>query len=63
MARNQRTYDREYKVQAVKLAQEIGSSAAAARELGISHHALSARFYPIIFIDFTAFDNALRNNA
>ena len=36
MAKNQRTYDHEYKVQAVKLAQEMGS-AAAARELGISH--------------------------
>ncbi len=37
MAKNQRTYDHEYKVQAVKLAQEMGS-AAAARELGISRN-------------------------
>ena len=35
MAKNQRTYDHEYKAQAVELAQEMGS-AAAARELGIS---------------------------
>lgn len=34
MARNQRTYDNEYKAQAVKLAQEIGGRKAAA-ELGI----------------------------
>lgn len=34
MARNQRTYDSEYKAQAVKLAQEIGGHKAAA-ELGI----------------------------
>ena len=34
MARNQRTYDNEYKAQAVKLAQEIGGAKAAA-ELGI----------------------------
>ena len=34
MARNQRKYDAEYKVQAVKLSNEIGSSKAAA-ELGI----------------------------
>lgn len=34
MAKNQRTYDHEYRVQAVKLAQEMGT-AAAARELGI----------------------------
>ena len=33
MAKNQRTYDHEYKVQTVKLAQESGS-AAAAREHG-----------------------------
>lgn len=37
MANNQRTYDHEYRVQAVKLAQEIGA-AAAARELGISRN-------------------------
>ena len=34
MARNQRKYDIEYKVQAVKLSREIGASKAAA-ELGI----------------------------
>lgn len=34
MARNQRTYDSEYKAQAVKLAQEIGGHKAAS-ELGI----------------------------
>ena len=34
MARNQRTYDNEYKAQAVKLAQEIGGDKAA-KELGI----------------------------
>lgn len=34
MARNQRTYDNEYKAQAVKLAQEIGGHKAAV-ELGI----------------------------
>ena len=37
MAKNQHTYDREYRVQAVKLAQEMGT-AAAARELGISRN-------------------------
>ena len=39
MARNQRTYDNEYKTQAVKLAQEIGG-AKAAKELGISWNAV-----------------------
>lgn len=34
MARSQRKYDHEYKVQAVKLAKEIGG-AKAAKELGI----------------------------
>ncbi len=34
MARNQRTYDSEYKAQAVKLAQEMGGHKAAA-QLGI----------------------------
>ena len=34
MARNQRKYDHEYKVQAVKLAREIGGTKAA-KELGI----------------------------
>lgn len=35
MAHQQRQYDHEFKVQAVKLAQELGSSAKAAVELGI----------------------------
>lgn len=35
MARMQRRYDQEYKVQAVKLAQELGSVVKAATELGI----------------------------
>ena len=34
MAKSQRTYDHEFRVQAVKLAKEIGA-AKAARELGI----------------------------
>ena len=34
MARNQKSYDNEYKAQAVKLAQEIGG-AKAAKELGV----------------------------
>lgn len=41
MARIQRKYDNEYKVQAVKLAQEIGGSKAA-RELGIPEGTLYA---------------------
>ena len=39
MAQNQRSYDHEYKVQAVKLALEIGS-ARAGRELGISRNTI-----------------------
>ena len=39
MAQNQRSYDHEYKVQAVKLALEIGS-ARASRELGISRNTI-----------------------
>ena len=39
MAKNQRNYDHEFKVQAVKLAKEIGG-AKAARELGISSNTL-----------------------
>ena len=35
MAREQRRYDQEYKVQAVKLAEELGSAVKAANELGI----------------------------
>ena len=40
MARKQRSFDPEYRSQAVKLAQEMGSIAAAARELGISQNTL-----------------------
>lgn len=40
MARNQRQYDPEYKAQAVKLAQEMGSCKRAADELGISPNTL-----------------------
>jgi transposase len=40
MARNQRHYDPEYKAQAVKLAQEMGSCKKAANELGISPNTL-----------------------
>ena len=40
MARNQRHYDPEYKAQAVKLAQEMGSCKKAADELGISPNTL-----------------------
>lgn len=35
MARETRHYDQEYKIQAVKLAQELGSATKAASELGI----------------------------
>ena len=40
MARNQRQYDKEYKIQAIKLAKEIGINKAA-RELGIASSTLS----------------------
>ncbi|MDD3369671.1 MAG: transposase, partial [Lachnospiraceae bacterium] len=40
MARNQRHYDPEYKAQAVKLAQEMGSCKKVADELGISPNTL-----------------------
>lgn len=40
MAHNQQSYDPEYRIQAVKLAKEMGSIAAAARELGISRNTL-----------------------
>jgi Transposase. len=40
MTRNQRQYDPEYKAQAVKLAQEMGSCKKAADELGISPNTL-----------------------
>ena len=40
MARNQRHYDKDYKVQAVKLAHEIGLNKAA-RELGIASSTLN----------------------
>ena len=41
MAKQQRKYDMEYKIQAVKLAKEIGGAKAAA-ELGISENTLYA---------------------
>lgn len=44
MARKQRKYDKEYKVQAVKLAREIGV-AKAARELGIPAGTLHGWIY------------------
>jgi len=40
MAQKLRQYDPEYRIQAVKLAQEMGSVTAAARELGISQNTL-----------------------
>lgn len=40
MARNQRHYDKDYKVQAIKLSKEIGINKAA-RELGIASSTLS----------------------
>lgn len=40
MAQKQRQYDPEYKAQAVKLAQEMGSCKKAATELGISPNTL-----------------------
>lgn len=40
MARNQRHYDKEYKIQAIKLAKEIGTNKAA-RELGIAPSTLN----------------------
>lgn len=40
MAQKLRQYDAEYKSQAVKLAQELGSATKAARELGISANTL-----------------------
>ena len=42
MAKKQRKYDMEYKIQAVKLAKEIGG-AKAATELGIPENTLYAR--------------------
>ena len=41
MAKKQRMYDMEYKVQAVKLAKELGGAKAAA-ELGISENTMYA---------------------
>ena len=43
MARSQRKYDHEYKVQAVKLAREIGG-AKAAKELGVPE---GTELYPL----------------
>lgn len=36
MAKKQKTYSREYKLEAVKLAKELGSASQAAKSLGIS---------------------------
>ena len=47
MAHNQRSYDPEYKVQAVKLAQEMGSCKKAADELGISPNTLHGWIYAV----------------
>ena len=47
MARNQRQYDPEYKAQAVKLAQEMGSCKKAADELGISPNTLHGWIYAV----------------
>ena len=40
MAQNQQSFDPEYRIQAVKLAREMGNIAAAAKELGISRNTL-----------------------
>lgn len=47
MAQNQRKYDPEYKAQAVKLAQEMGSCKKAADELGISPNTLHGWIYAV----------------
>lgn len=47
MARNQRSYDPEYKAQAVKLAQELSSCKKAANELGISPNTLHGWIYAV----------------
>jgi transposase-like protein len=36
MAKKQKTYSREYKLEAVKLAKELGSASQAAHSLGVS---------------------------
>ena len=51
MARSQRKYDHEYKVQAVKLAKEIGG-AKAAKELGIPEGTIHTWLEIIICIYF-----------
>ena len=48
MARSQRKYDHEYKVQAVKLAKEIGG-AKAAKELGMILSILVYTFFSRMF--------------
>ena len=40
MAKKQKTYSREYKLEAVKLAKELGSASAAAKSLGVSNSAM-----------------------
>jgi len=47
MARKLRHYDPEYKAQAVKLAQEMGSCKKAADELGISPNTLHGWIYAV----------------
>ena len=47
MSRKQRQYNAEYKVQAVKLAQEMGSCKKAADELGISPNTLHGWIYAV----------------
>lgn len=47
MARNQYSYDPEYKAQTVKLSQEMGSYKKAADELGISPNTLHGWIYAV----------------
>ena len=47
MARNQKHYDTDYKVQAVTLAKEIGLSKAA-RELGLAPSTLNGWIKPLV---------------
>lgn len=47
MAGNQRSYDPEYKAQAVKLARELGSCKKAANDSGISPNTLHGWIYAV----------------
>ena len=40
MSKKQKHYSREYKLEAVKLAKELGSAAAAAKSLGVSNSSM-----------------------